>query len=650
MQKPFHIVYLSKMFFIILSALLTVEALYIYLSLWQYEKNKFASEQKELNLLISEASSVPNTIYDAILNKPLVLGIMQQANSSVIDEKNQAREILFEFLKEDYELFKKRGIQQLHFHLPNNESFLRFHKPDKFGDNLTKYRASVKLTNQLKKFTFGFEEGRVFNGYRFVYPLINKAGRHLGSVEISKSLLSFKKEYESTNRHIDFLLKKSVVQNKLFKDQLQNYTTSSLNDQFLLQKTLHTYNQTDQHAHAQSRDAIYNRLSQSSTFAKHLNKAQRFMQIEWFGLNAYSVKVLPLKNNFTKNNVGHILIFSKSDYFELYKEIHVTLTITIIILSLIMAMAFVFNRSKQRVQSHAEKLRLLNDEYIKTNKLLDSIINGTEDLIFYKDKHFRYLGCNSAFAELVNLQTEEICNKTDSEIFTKKLALDFRKDDKTVIDTQKIKTIYERVKFPSGKEGFYYTQKIPFAYNSEHDIGILGIARDITALHETEQKLKALSTTDELTGLQNRKAYNQNLSKAFTNFNRYQTPFSVVMLDIDNFKAVNDQFGHITGDKVLQAVAKTMQAITRENDSIYRIGGEEFMVLLPNTKLNASVRVAEKIKMALTELNVSPVECCTASFGVSEAQIDDTSDTIFKRVDDLLYKAKAEGKDQIQSL
>lgn len=129
------------------------------------------------------------------------------------------REELYIALIHNYENFKNYGIQQLHFHLPNNDSFLRFHAPKIYGDNLTNIRESVKFVNTNKIPIIGFEEGRIFNGYRYVYPLFDENKIHIGSVEISSSLLYFKKVFENNNNsHIDYILKKEVVEKKFIKN------------------------------------------------------------------------------------------------------------------------------------------------------------------------------------------------------------------------------------------------------------------------------------------------------------------------------------------------------------------------------------------------------------------------------------------------
>ncbi len=210
---------------------------------------------------------------------------------------------------------------------------------------------------------------------------------------------------------------------------------------------------------------------------------------------------------------------------------------------------------------------------------------------------------------------------------------------------------YEWVPADDNKTLYVYTQKMPFAYDTEGNVGILGITRDITELHQAQERLEKLSFLDELTKLGNRKAYNKDLAMALATFKRYQTPFSLMMMDIDDFKVVNDTYGHIVGDSVLIQLSELLKANTRENDYAYRIGGEEFMILLPEATLKEAETVADKLReMVANKLNAVSGYAVTISAGVVQVSEIDTADSIFKRVDALLYKAKDMGKNEVRSL
>ena len=159
-------------------------------------------------------------------------------------------------------------------------------------------------------------------------------------------------------------------------------------------------------------------------------------------------------------------------------------------------------------------------------------------------------------------------------------------------------------------------------------------------LSEKYEIIKRISITDELTNIYNRKHYNEKISELLSLYKRYNATFSILMFDIDNFKHINDTYGHSEGDKVLVQIARSVLFNIRANDYFFRVGGEEFVILLSKTNLNDSIVVAEKIRKNIAELNIIENEKITVSLGLTEVQKDDNEDSIYKRVDELLYISK----------
>ena len=123
-----------------------------------------------------------------------------------------------------------------------------------------------------------------------------------------------------------------------------------------------------------------------------------------------------------------------------------------------------------------------------------------------------------------------------------------------------------------------------------------------------------------------------------------------MIYDINNFKSINDTYGHKMGDKVLIELSALLQSSLRENDYIYRVGGEEFMIILPHTKLDTGILICEKIKNLVEyQLNTIKELTITISIGVTEVKTNDTEDSIFTRVDNYLYESKNTGRNTITS-
>ena len=163
------------------------------------------------------------------------------------------------------------------------------------------------------------------------------------------------------------------------------------------------------------------------------------------------------------------------------------------------------------------------------------------------------------------------------------------------------------------------------------------------------QALERLSSTDALTGALNRRKYDQDLEKEITRAQRYQLPLSGIMLDLDNFKRINDEYGHLAGDKILVRLCSYIRTLIRKIDQIYRWGGEEFIIILPNTRLKAAEQLANRIQNFLQKADFSPASEVACSFGVTSWNEYELADSFTNRLDQLLYQAKRKGKGCIVS-
>lgn len=177
----------------------------------------------------------------------------------------------------------------------------------------------------------------------------------------------------------------------------------------------------------------------------------------------------------------------------------------------------------------------------------------------------------------------------------------------------------------------------------------VAIERDITEQKNIETNLEVLSRTDSLTGLLNRRAFDEFLENELSRFKRNGEIYSLLMLDIDHFKSINDQYGHATGDDAIQLITQACQSNLRLHDQMARLGGEEFCVLLPYTDKKIATKIANKIReiVANTLISTSSTEdvTLTISIGVSEVSNKDINYTdALKRADDNLYKAKNMGR------
>jgi diguanylate cyclase (GGDEF)-like protein len=165
-------------------------------------------------------------------------------------------------------------------------------------------------------------------------------------------------------------------------------------------------------------------------------------------------------------------------------------------------------------------------------------------------------------------------------------------------------------------------------------------------LEESVEQLEHLSTTDALTSLANRRAFEQQLLHELERSGRYGSPLSVVLIDIDHFKRINDQHGHTMGDQVLGEFGALLKANRRSCDTAARYGGEEFALILPNTGCQEALALAERLRQQFADY---PLACgsCTVSVGVTAYRSDDSRDALLKRADEALYEAKDSGRNRV---
>lgn len=180
--------------------------------------------------------------------------------------------------------------------------------------------------------------------------------------------------------------------------------------------------------------------------------------------------------------------------------------------------------------------------------------------------------------------------------------------------------------------------------------GVVLLFEDITQRKQAEEEHRILATTDELTGVANRRAFASKLEVEMARAKRYETSLALIMYDIDHFKLVNDTYGHAVGDEVLKAVTETVRENLRAADTLARWGGEEFIILVPSTDLDGARQTAAKLNAAIAAASLAIVGPVTASFGVTTLIAGDDSTRLLKRVDDALYRAKDNGRNRVEVL
>ncbi|WP_051986737.1 GGDEF domain-containing protein [Pseudidiomarina atlantica] len=174
----------------------------------------------------------------------------------------------------------------------------------------------------------------------------------------------------------------------------------------------------------------------------------------------------------------------------------------------------------------------------------------------------------------------------------------------------------------------------------------------VVLLRQLQELLRQLVVTDTLTGLNNRHLVTAVLEDALSRWQRYQRPASVIIIDLDHFKPLNDKYGHLFGDQILKQVAKRLRAVLRKNDDIFRVGGEEFLILLPETNEDAAMVVAHKLRDLIAEQPFKGKQhevTVTISLGVAQVAAKQSWAEWLNAADQALLKAKREGRNRVCS-
>ena len=286
----------------------------------------------------------------------------------------------------------------------------------------------------------------------------------------------------------------------------------------------------------------------------------------------------------------------------------------------------------------------------KTKLWYSKILDGSRNIVIVMDKECKIHYANKRFL----LYTKEYFNITSLKVFNAQYRGigDFFSDDEGYLHKLnegkpwldyilEHEDIVHKVKLAFGDQEYYFSVMASQIAKNYYNV----IFTDITHDECKAQNLQHLTMTDTLTGIANRRAFEMRLAEDTIAAERYKYKLSMIILDIDHFKKINDTHGHDVGDEVLKEYTQLITSLLRKTDLFARIGGEEFVVLLSYTDVEEASRIAEKIRSRIeSHKKVLPV---TMSFGVTEYKEQEGVSSFFKRVDNALYDAKENGRNRV---
>jgi len=295
----------------------------------------------------------------------------------------------------------------------------------------------------------------------------------------------------------------------------------------------------------------------------------------------------------------------------------------------------------------------LEKELNEQKEFLNIILNNVDAYISIKDEKRKFRYANANTAELFGKVVEDVIGKQDSEFLPKEIADKLWESDKSVFDTNEKIATEVTIKDTKGQIKHYWSIKVPYTLNEEKLV--ISFSSDITEIHILKEKLKKEVITDSLTNLYNKRHFNLVALTEFKRSKRQNIVLSLIIIDIDYFKQINDRYGHNIGDIVLTKASQVFQSLIRQEDTLCRIGGEEFAIILPCTSLSKSIVLAERIRIFTEEqvfkLDEAKKVSITISLGVSSMSPEDKKyEDILMRADKALYQAKKISRNRVVSL
>ena len=298
--------------------------------------------------------------------------------------------------------------------------------------------------------------------------------------------------------------------------------------------------------------------------------------------------------------------------------------------------------------------KLLQIQLKEQQMLLDTIINNVDAYIYMKDATCRFQFINEKTAELFGTTPKEAIGKRSRDILPLDIADNFDIMDEEIITRGKKIEGEETITGDDGHVKYYWSTKVPIKDDQGRVVSFIGFSTDITQLGEQRKALEERASTDELTKLANRRYFMSTASSELAQAKRQKQPLSLMVIDADYFKDINDKFGHHMGDMALTTLANTFLACVRKHDLVARIGGEEFSILLPDASLKMALKVAEKLRKKVEYTHIEDEKgqpiALTVSIGVTTMGSDEDSlDKALIRADEALYLAKNGGRNRVSS-
>ena len=573
-------------------------------------------------------------VFNETINKPAVINLMQQAAGADRQQQERLRQQLHAMMLPSYRGLLQNHLNQIHFHLPDLTSFLRMHRPAVFGDNLAGVRPALVAANKRHAYVSGFEVGRHEGGFRFIFPLFKYGDGFVGTVETSISFDSFTAQLRRRFAgEYMLLIKSDLTSQRLFSNVQSRMVPSPFSSSFLQAPIT-----DDPHKDHLSSFEIHTVAAAVKAELEQAQAANRPIALS-AGLNDCSVSVylLPLAN-IEGTPEAFLVQLNRDDKLQSLKEGYVIAAWSASLMALLGGglMVSLYQRAKamsrlnrlfhQALDALPYPFHIIDARTYQVrvaNRLAAKGLEQVEGMTCHALSHGCAQPCDSS---------EHPCPV------------------RIVLDTGAAAVVEHSHYGENGEERIVEVHGYPMRDEQGTITQCIEYAVDVTERRQLEQQLQRLAETDPLTGTANRRRFYDMLTMEISRSLRHGRRLSVLMLDLDHFKEINDSHGHDTGDRILSRLVALLEDVLRSSDLLGRSGGDEFLILAPETDAVEARMLAEKLLVTVREGLRDPLAGqVSVSIGTATLLNGDGPDDLVKRADQALYRAKQHGRNRFEA-
>ena len=533
------------------------------------------------------------------------------------------RQRLYKRLQQRYQALKAENpaFHVMHFHLPDATTFLRMHKPEFYGDKLKGLRPMVDAVHRDHEMRSGFEVGKHGPFYRIVKPIFYQ-GHYVGALEFgihAHELLA------SLEEKADIPVASFFRTDRLAKSSQVDFSNKLINGDYTILPHHHT---------------LFGKLVDQLS----LTSGDQRLTVDG---TPYVIHVHHVFSDYQGTPLGGLLAVQDLSFFAQQKKYYLTRSIIVSLVLFLLALLVLYLGFGQIMGKLYHEIAQRRQTEARLRQAAAVFENSNEGVVI-TDPQAKVVAVNQAFSKISGYSEEEAVGQTP------KLWKSDRHEEPFY------QAMWSSLEHTGQWQGEIWnrrkngtTHPVWMSISSINDdegklLNYISVFSDISSLKESQEHIQYLAHHDPLTDLPNRLLCNARLDQSIHYASRNQTKLAILFLDLDNFKQINDSLGHPTGDKVLQQVAKRLLTLVRQADTVARIAGDEFLVILQDIRsVDNCAQIADKIIRAFDEpllVGEQPLHI-TISMGISMLPDDgEDSTTLVKNADAAMFRSKDKGK------